>query len=195
MRPVHDRRVGRAGLDRGESGARASHRHEARLNRVPQAFLLEVLLRVDADRHRGGVADGDPLDLRIGDLLDVLERVRSIVRQRHGEQVAQHIKARSVLHQAGGGDDVHLRFVGADEDIHRRAVDDLPRQDVRRGEVEPHMAARAAVGLGNGRQGFRQADGGRNGDGLGGRHALTGRNPRREIERQQCVDHAASLIR
>ena len=41
--------------------------------------------------------------------------------------------------------EVHLRLVGADEDVRRRAVDDLPREHVRGGEVEAHRAAARGV--------------------------------------------------
>jgi hypothetical protein len=151
---------------------------------------------VDAGRDRRGITDRDPLERRIGNLAHAPERARPIARDGNRKLVAKHVDARSVLQEAGGGDEVHLRFVGADKEIDRRAVDDLAGEHVGGAEVEPHAATPAPpVFLGDGGERVRQTDGGRHGNRLRRGQPLTGREPRRDMERQQRVHHAASLLR
>ena len=67
----------------------------------------------------------------------LLERPRPIARARRRRAGCASRSTRvPSLTRPARGDHVHLRLVGADEEIDRRAVDDLPRQHVRRGEVE-----------------------------------------------------------
>ena len=64
----------------------------------------------------------------------------------HDELIADDVGTRVPgSDQPGALDDVHLGFVGADEDIDRCTVDDLPRQDIRAGEVEGHLRPAAGA--------------------------------------------------
>src|SRR5262249_58435357 len=108
---VDDRRVDVAALERGERGAHVLGRDYLRLHFAPQADALEVLPRVDAGGHRGGVGEG--------------YAVCSAEVSEDQEAVAENVVA------IGDGNRVHGRLVGGEEDVHGRAGLNLPRKRAR----------------------------------------------------------------
>src|SRR5262245_19632550 len=193
---IDDRGVSRARFHRGERGAHAAGRHDARLDLRPQAFLLQVLLRVHTGGHCRRIAERDPLERGVGDLADALERARPIARHHDRQLVREEVDAGLLLHQVRRRDDVHLFCIGADEEVNRGALTYLAGQRVGGAEIELNgSVAESSVLLRDGRQGIRQADGGRNSEGL--------RNPRgagAERRRDQCQHqcnpaHSAKLSR
>ena len=55
-----------------------------------------------------------------------------------GEPIREHVTPRAVFDETPFREPIHLRFVGADERVHARALHDLTGQEVRSGDVEPH---------------------------------------------------------
>jgi hypothetical protein len=82
------------------------------------------------------------LDRRIGEhlrLRDSRKSGRARLGLHHDELIRQQRRTRAGCDQLGLLDHVHLRFVGREEHVALARGDDLPRQRVRRAEVERHF--------------------------------------------------------
>ena len=98
-----------------------------------------------------------------------------------GQPVGEQVGPRRGVEQTGLRHHVHLRFIRADEQIHRRPFDDLARERVRRAEVEPDRpAAILRVCGGDLLQHVREADRGGHRDRFGRRRLPPGPGASRE---------------
>ena len=98
-------------------------------------------------RHGGRIGDGDP---RRGDLKEVCrsgDRQRAPGRCDECQPVRQQIDRTWIGNPTGSDNPLHLESVSANEQVHRRTIDDLSSQDTGCGEVElDQRSSRPAVG-------------------------------------------------
>ncbi len=144
---VDDRGIGATALDCRECGADVRQRQQPGLQGVPQPRTLQVLLRIEPGRHGRRITDGDALHGWLRQVPRASYR-GSAARRHYRKRIAQKVAGRTWRNRTGALEVLHLDVVGTDEYIGRRSVSDLPRQDVRAGEVEPQRsAAGGRVGL------------------------------------------------
>ena len=155
---------------------------------LPQPCLGQSLLGVAPHRHRIGIAQGHPLDLRRGQVLEARQGETGLLRRDEHQGVAHKI------FPAGRHDEslllglVHGLLVRRGEHVHRGALGDLLEQGAGRGKIKDNFAPRMLFfkELADFRQGVGEAGGGGNDQFLVGRGR---RPPKSHGARRQQEDH------
>ena len=136
VRRVDDAERRLAAGDERQRGADVVRRRQVRRHAVPDAERRERGLAVAAGRHVHRIGDGQAsAGAERGGEREARsdpQRRHAILRRDQHEPVADHVDARRRRDQPALGEVVHPLLVGGDEDVRRRALLDLLRQERRR---------------------------------------------------------------